>query len=353
MKDKPSPLAFLNNPWNVNDNGIWLASTITLYRNLEKYKFPPKAGLDKRQQIVSLVEQQIARNVAENELQTILAEEIGPYDKEFLSEHFLTQETLNQTHTGEAFLLAPSSTIFLGINLQNHLTFHILDCTGELEKSLAELIKLETTLGDSLSYAFSPCFGFLTTDPLICGTALSAATFLQVPALIHTGVLEEVLEKNSDEMLTISGLLGGNKEKIGDVLVARNNFTLGVTEEKIISALNVFTTKIQVAEASEQAKLSKKDNPEIKDKISRAYAILLHSYQLETAEAMNAISLLKLGLGLGWVENTSRAKLNSLFFACRRGHLLCHLADKVEQEQLAHRRAEFIHQNLGEVKLHL
>lgn len=352
--EMPTALAFMQNPWQDNGNSIWLGSTLTLFRNLEKYKFPSKAGLDRRQQIVALISQQLAiANLNAFTFQHIKAEEISPTEKEFLFEHFLTQESLNQAHQGEAFLISSEGDLLVAINLHNHLMFHVLDSTGELEKRLVTLTKLESALGEILSYAFSPRFGFLTADPFLCGTALVVSSFLQLPALIHTGNLAEILVKNSDEMLIITGMQGQFNEWIGDMLVIRNNYKLGVTEEKIISAVHLLSTKLQVAEASQRAALAKKESLEIKDKVSRAYAILMHSYQIETVEAMNAISLLKLGLDLGWVRNITLKDLNKLFFSCRRAHLITQCGNKIEQELLGHKRAEFIHQHLHHVSLEL
>jgi protein arginine kinase len=354
MKTSNPPFfSFLKGPWYRHSNPVWLGTTLTLYRNLEKYLFPHKAGLDKRQQIIPIINQQIARVAPKYQFQTVLAENIGPVEKEYLVEHFLTHESLNQTHAGESFLISADGDVLVGVNLQNHLTFHIIENSVELGKSLAKLVKLETALGDALGYSFSPRFGFLTADPLSCGTALSASIFLQLPALIFRGKIQAILEKNSDDLAMITTLQGTGKERIGDIVVVTNNYTLGVTEEQIISSINVLSTKLQVAEASERSEIKKKDDPDAKDRVSRAYAVLMHSYQIETIEAMNALSWLKLGVSLGWVENISIEALNDLFFNCRRAHLISHLGDRASPELLPHKRAEFIHSILKNVALHL
>lgn len=354
MSDTPSTLVNLPiTPWKGNHNAIWLGSTLTLYRNLEKDKFPHKGGLDRRQQLIPLIGREVVRQAPEITFQQINAENLEPTHKEFLSEHFLTQETLHQTHAGEAFLFSPAGNFLVAINLQNHLMLHMLDCSGELEKTLTVLTKIEADVGDSLGFAFSSRFGFLTADPFICGTGLVARAFIQVPALVHTGAINNFLLANHDEMISVSGLQGDDSGWVGDLVVAQNKYKLGITEENIISSLHLFSTKLQIAEASQRSQLAKADNVEIKDKISRAYAILMHSYQIEIVEAMNAISLLKLGLELQWVQNISVAALNWLFFSCRRAHLLHSYSTKIDQEQLAHRRAEFIHQHLKDVSLAL
>jgi len=106
-----------------------------------------------------------------------------------------------------------------------------------------------------------------------------------------------------------------------------------------------------VEENTARNSIKHKDNPALKDLISRAYGILFHSYQIEAVEAMNALSLMKLGLQLEWIGNTTILALNQLFFNCRRAHLLRLFPEKISQEEVAHKRAEYIHQSLKGVTL--
>jgi protein arginine kinase len=338
-------------PWENNNNSVWLASTINLSRNFEKFNFPPKLELEKRKQIVALVSKDLlATNLLQNP--TLLkAEDIGPLEKEFLVEHFLSNQNYNQTHVGEAFVVDNSGTFLAVFNLRDHLHLELIDCQGELENAWNKLIKIETAIGKSLGYSFSPRFGFLTADPAICGTALIVSNYLQVPGLVHTEKLEEILDKYGDESIALTGIQGNPTEIIGDVLVVQNNYTLGLTEENIISTLRSFTTKLLVEENATRNHIRHSASPDIKDKVSRAFGILIHSYQIEAAEALNAISLLKLGAELGWVRGISTTTLNLLFFNCRRSHLLCQFPEKIPQEEIIHKRAEFIHKVLKDVHL--
>jgi protein arginine kinase len=106
-----------------------------------------------------------------------------------------------------------------------------------------------------------------------------------------------------------------------------------------------------VAEKSARSQIRNKDSVAVKDRVSRAYGLLLHSYQIETIEAMNALSLLKLGLDLEWLKGITNQQLNNLFFNCRRAHLSAQYKPAVEQDQLAHKRSELIHAALKPAEL--
>lgn len=348
-----NPLLCNKSPWTQNPNSIWIGSILTLVRNLEKFNFPGRLTDDKRKQIISLLARDfMTTNVLEG-AKVIKAEDMAPNQKEFLVEHFLSTQSFNQAHVGEAFVLDQSGEFLAIINLRDHLTLKWIDRSEELEKTWNRLVDLESHLNKSLSFAFQPRFGFLTSDPGQCGTGLTLQIFLHLPALNYHNELDEVIKKYKDDGIEQAGLQGDPYDIIGDIVAFHNSYTLGVTEENILSSLRTFATKMLVEEKSARSRLKTEDQSEMKDKVSRAYGILLHSYQIEAIEALHAISLLKLGLDMGWVTGVSHAALNELFFNSRRAHLLCQYQEKIKQEDLPHKRAEFIHQVLKGIELHI
>ena len=350
-KNKAHALICQNKPWANIDNNIWIASTVSLSRNIEKFKFPGKLSEDRKKQIITLIDKDPFKLDGLEKPKLIKADEITPIEKEYLSEHFLTQHGFLQTGSGDGFILDETGE-FLGVlNLVDHLFFLLIDWHGELESAWERLVKIEMEMGKTFKYSFSTKYGFLTAEPTECGTAMLASVFLQVPGMIHIGTIDEFLEKNADDSISVTGIHGSPTDVIGDVLVIQNNYTLGVTEESILSSLRTITHKILAEETAVRLQIKKNGNPEIKDKVSRAYAILSHSYQIEAIEALNAISLLKLGLEMEWITGVTMADLNRLFFNCRRGHLLNQFQEAIPQEEILHRRAEYIHKTFKDLKL--
>lgn len=356
MTAADSTLLFPKQPWGSLVNPIWLASTITLQRNIEKFKFPGKLSVDRKKQIISLVSKDLLskESIAIAELKKpalFKAEDIGILEKDFLSEHFLSNQNFNQAHAGEGFILDESGTFLVTLNMRDHIHLQVIDCQGELESAWTKLVKLETHLGKSINYSFLSKFGFLTADPAQCGTGLIVTVYLQLPALIHTVKLDKMLETYADDSLIISGFQGDPQEIIGDILMVQNNYTLGLTEENILASIRSFVTKLVAEETTARNQIKREDNPELKDRVSRAYGILIHSYQIEAIEALNALSLLKMGVGAGWITGIDDTELNRLFFTCRRAHLLNASNKKFTPEEMPHQRAECIHQALKNVKL--
>lgn len=342
-------IVYKEKPWDHNDNSVWLASTIDLARNIEKSKFPAKLEVGRQREIITVLSNELIATGLLTNPRLLYAEQMSPVQKDFLVEHFLSQRGFHQAHAGEAFLIEDRGEFLATFNVQDHLHLQVVDCDGELESAWNRLIAIETSVGNKLNYAFSSKYGFLTSDFLNCGTGLTISVFLQVPALVHTNKIDDVLEKLVDDSLNVTGIQGNPTEIIGDVIVVFNNYTLGVPEEGIIASLRSFTTKMLLEEHGARTKITHGESAEMKDKVSRAFGILIHSYQIEAVEALNAISLVKLGVELGWLTGITVQELNRLFFNCRHAHLLHHYQEKIKVDELPHKRAEFIHQSLKTV----
>lgn len=329
-------------PWDNNENVIWLASTLCLHRNIDKFKFPAKLEVEKRKHLVVQLSKAILALKDLPGAFAILAEDMTALEKNFLLEHFLIFDGFHEAHQGEAFIIDDSGEFIALLNLKDHLQLQYTDCSGDLERSSSRLAQIENNLTSSFNFAFSERFGFLTSDPLNSGTGFVATAYLHVPALIHNNLLAEVMEKEKNESVLFTGLQGSAEDLVGDILTIHNRYTLGVTEENILSALRGAILKLLVAEKSARSKIKTEDNNPIKDKVSRALGVLKYSFQLETVEALSAISLVKLGIELGWIKGITVKEINKIFFTCRRAHLNYCLKEKIPQEQVAAKRAEFI-----------
>jgi protein arginine kinase len=342
QKDK-FPFLALKHPWADNSNAIWLATSLKFYRNLAKYLFPAKLGQAERKEIFSLLSQCMLQLHSLKNPQVFKAEETGPLEKQFLYEHFIPSTTLQQAVAGEGFVFDETGEFFAILNIRDHLQLHLVDCTQELEGSWERLVKVETEIGSVLKYAFNPRFGFLTADPSYCGTGFSVHILLHLPALIQMGQLDDILIKHKEEEIAATGIQGNTQEILGDVVALYNTCTLGLTDENILQSLRTRATKLIVTEKSLRTQIRTNKDGEMKDKVSRAFGLLLHSYQIETIEAWKAISLLKLGLDIGWLEGVDHRALNDLLFACRRAHLISEYTEEIGPEAVPHLRAEFIH----------
>lgn len=348
------PQALLDHtPWEKEINPIWLATSFLLHRNLAKYNFPPKMNDRQLEQTLSTLKERLLKSTSLQSPHFLSPVDMSTLAREFLYEHFLCLEGFQNTLTGQGFVVDETGHFLAELNIQNHLQIQLTDCQGSWEKAWNTLSQIETEMGTFVDFAFSPKFGYLTAEPFLCGTGLTVRAYLHVPALIHTDQLQEVLLKQKEEGITVAGMSGNLEDIIGDLIVINNTFTLGINEESVIHSIHSMAMKVMAMEKSLRAHLITENNASIKDFVSRAFGLLLHSYQLQIKEALGALSLMKLGLQLDWISGITDAKLNTLFFQCRRAHLLHSLGDLQlsDPQEIARKRAEYLHKNMQGVIL--
>src|SRR5208337_3105401 len=84
------------------------------------------------------------------------AEDMPPTEKEFLVEHFLSNQSFHQAYAGEAFILDGTGEFLTVLNLKDHVSLRWIDTRENLESTWERLVKVESDLAKSMSFAFSP-----------------------------------------------------------------------------------------------------------------------------------------------------------------------------------------------------
>ena len=350
-KSKINQILPKKDPWAQYDNPIWLVTSLKFLRNIDNFMFPGKLSTDHRRQIMQLLEKELLVLKELQKPDLFPAEELEPQEKEMLAERFFITESVHQAHSGEGFVIDQTAEFLAVCNVQNHLQLQLMDYQGKLEKSLDRLVDLDGQLGKNIKFSYSEQFGFLTSDPTRCGTAFLLSAYLQLPALIHSDSLNDLLEPYKDDSITFTGVQGDPDKLPGDILIASNTRTVGANEEQILSTVHACATKLMVEEQSKRSAIKKSGDEHFKDLVSRAYGFLEHGYQMQTLEAMNRLSLLKLGEDVGWIKGISQLELNQLLFNCRRSHLSRLLKIETDADDLPQQRAKYLHEALKDVKL--
>jgi len=338
-------------PWDTNENVIWLCSTMRLIRNIEKFPFPQKLETERKRHILSLIQKALVSQEKLWNPQALQSADLSAIEKEFLIEHFLMLEGFADAGSGTAFVIDDTGEFISVLNVKDHIQLQYTDCSGDLEKTWTRLVGIEEGLSHSLNFAYSQKFGFLTADPLHCGTGLVCSCYLHIPCLIYLSDLKELFRRERQEGISATGIDGNPDELIGDILLIRNNYTIGLNEEAIISQLRNSILRIVIQEKNLRSKVKQEKNSIIIDKISRALGILKYSYNIETQEALSAISFLKLGIELGWITGMSVKEVNFLLFEVRRAHLLFALHENEPLEAFSMKRAEFIRKHVQSLEL--
>jgi len=352
MTELNFPAHFLNHtPWNSQSSALWPASTFTVRRNLARYPFPHQQTPKQAAYTMERLKEAFFNHPQIHEPIFLDFSHLEAFHKEFLFEHFFVPDGVFEDRPHQGLITDSSGTFLAGINLADHLILQILDCQGAWHNTWNQLRAIESHLGHLVDYAFSPQFGYMTSNIHHCGTGLQIRAYLHLPAILYTESANTSFSDEEEFIISPIGTSEDNATFQGDVVAIQNKYSLGVSEDHLLR--NLYSVANRLINAEQEIRLSMKtqSSTQMKDLVSRSFGILRHSYQLPTQEALGALSLLKLGIDLGWITGISDAHINNLFFKCRRGHLLAYLKKDCSQEELLHERAEVIHQALKEAQL--
>ena len=124
------------------------------------------------------------------------------------------------------------------------------------------------------------------------------------------------------------------------------NAPLSEKEGEIISQIEKVIESIVRSETNAREKL-KEDNPVmLHDQIGRAYATLRHSYVLSSKEALNLLSLLRLGADLDIIPHCDRSLVDQLLLEIQPAHLQLEAARELSPEERDIMRAEITRMRL-------
>ncbi len=150
---------------------------------------------------------------------------------------------------------------------------------------------------------------------------MRASAMMHLPALVISGQMEKVVRAVNQLGMVVRGLFGEGSDASGSIFQISNQTTLGEAEEDILKRLQSVLQSIVEHELNARAKLLEADGAKLFDKIGRAFGILQNSHLLSSGEAMNLLSLLRLGVDLGLFADEARTKIDRLFIEAQPGHV--------------------------------
>ena len=315
--DTPSELTDCTGP----KCAIVLMTRVRLARNLAGRSFPGWADKDERAAVV-----ETCRNAVSNAPQMkrglfVGIADLSELERQILVERHLISRELSGAKEGAGVVISRDQAISVMINEEDHLRIQVLRAGFQLKKTWSTIDELDSVLEEQLDYAFSSDLGYLTACPTNLGTAMRASAMMHLPALVISSQMEKVVRAVNQLGMVVRGLFGEGSDANGSIFQISNQTTLGESEDDIIKRLQAVLQSIVEHEVNAREKLLEADAAKLSDKIGRAYGILQNSHLLNSSEAMNLLSLIRLGVDLGLFPEEHRATIDRLFIEAQPGHL--------------------------------
>jgi protein arginine kinase len=302
-------------------SAIVLMTRIRLARNLAGQPFPGWAKPAQREKILETCRAAVtSRSVMKRGL-SVGVDELGDLEKRILVERHLISRELSGSKQGSGVIISKDQAYSVMVNEEDHLRIQVLRAGFQLKKTWASINELDSALEESLDFAFSPDLGYLTACPTNLGTGMRASAMMHLPALVIGSQMEKVVRAVNQLGMVVRGLFGEGSDASGSIFQISNQTTLGESEEEILKRLTGVLQSIIEHELNARARLLEADSGKLFDKIGRAFGILQNGHVLSSNEAMNLLSLIRLGVDLGVFPDAQRSVTDRLFIEAQPGHL--------------------------------
>jgi protein arginine kinase len=302
-------------------SAIVLMTRVRLARNLAGFSFPGWAKAGQREEILEACRSAVTSTPQMKRCFNLAIGELSDLEKQILVERHLISRELSGAKTGAGVIISKDQAFSVMMNEEDHLRIQVLRAGFQLKKAWNAINDFDTAIEEHLDFAFSPTLGYLTACPTNLGTAMRASAMMHLPALVISNQMEKVVRAVNQLGMVVRGLFGEGSDASGSIFQISNQTTLGETEDEIIKRLSSVLQSIIEHEMNAREKLLEADSGKLLDKIGRAYGILQNSHLLSSSEAMNLLSLIRLGVDIGTFPDGNRSLIDRLFIEAQPGHL--------------------------------
>ncbi len=335
--------------WMTGANGDQCAvvtSRIRLARNLRGHAFPGWAKKKERAETLDVLRPAVEELPAMKDAFSRELSDLTSVQKQVLVERHLISREHAARGDGSGAVIERRQSFSIMLNEEDHLRMQSIRPGLKLKEAFDALSAVDSELEQKLEYSFDPTLGYLTTCPTNLGTGLRASSMLHLPALVLSDQIGQVLQAVNKIGLAVRGLYGEGTESLGNLYQISNQSTLGESEGTIISRLERVITQVATHEQNAREKLMEDDPDMVADKIGRAYGVLKHAYLIDSKEALNHLSLIRLGGNLGFFPSDTVNLCDTLLMDIQQAHLQLHAGTKLSPEQRDSIRAEIMRSRL-------
>ena len=321
---------------------VTLSTRIRLARNLRDFPFPAWAETSQRRDVLAACREAAESLKTFKEPISFEVDDLSDLQKLVLVERHVISRELMQIDEAAGAVLSPDQSVSIMINEEDHLRMQVLRKGFDLKGVWKMANRMDLEMENSLDYAFSSDYGFLTACPTNLGTGMRASVMMHLPGLFMGKHMDKVIRGVNELGIAVRGLFGEGTDASGNIFQISNQQTLGETEEDILNRLGKTLEQVKSQEINARESLLESGQQMLFDKIGRAYGVLRNAYMLTSSDAMDRLSFMRLAVDFGFLPEKCRTVIDASFIECQPGHIQHHAGQNVEPEERDAMRAELL-----------
>ena len=322
-----------------NNSDVVLYSQVRLARNVVDSPFPNRMSKDLCKSLTKRIWATIKSSSEANDFNIInlndidIAQCISYAEKQLISNRFAKNQN-------GSFLLSTNKDVSIMICEDDHIKIRAFECGQNIKSAYDKAQIIDDIFINNLKIAYSQKLGFLTASPMNLGTGMKATFALHLPALVNKNAIYGLSQMVSKLGLSLRPLY---KNGAGDMFILSNLVTLGISEEGAMQNLNAICE--QIVKQERQAREDLKNDNEFEDNIYRTLGILKMARQINIDEFLNSLSLVRLGVSLGYF-NIDYKIIGEMLFDMQDASLIVSADAELSQDMCNKLRAKLIREKL-------
>jgi len=332
---------------------VVISSRVRLARNISEYPFPHFMSEEQAEQVANAVRLAVSQKELTGvigQLEFVDLSELTQTERQILMEKHLVSLQHIESIVHRAVVIAPDESISIMVNEEDHLRIQCLLPGLQMEETWGLADSIDDLLEQTLSYSFCEKRGYLTSCPTNVGTGLRASVMLHLPGLVMTKQVVKIVHAISQLGLAVRGYYGEGTEAYGNLFQVSNQVTMGQNEEEIIKNLQDVTKQVVSRERSTREGLLKDNRLFLENKVYRAYGTMKFARMMNSREALQLISDIRMGVEMGILEGLNYDKINELIILTRPAFLVKRAGRDLSEQERDSFRAEIIRQTLPDTK---
>ncbi|MGL4741424.1 MAG: hypothetical protein ACRC41_11565 [Sarcina sp.] len=284
---------------------------LSYYRNLKDRKFPFKLDVREGREIAEKI-QDIFSNYEFLGFKKINLWQESKEKLFLLIERGIISNKLYQNREIASLLMKEDESIVIMINEESHIK--VVARRGKktfkyIEEKGREVLEI---LENNLDIAYDERLGYLTTSVNNIGTAITASVIIHLPMITIGNRLEEIIQRLDKQKILLEDIYKEDNKGLSNIYVLSNKVTLGVTDKEVMNDVEAVSHQLMIQEKKERELLLETDEDGTFDTIFRAKGILENARKIKYAELIDLLSMIRMGVELGVVQDISLADIDKL-----------------------------------------
>ncbi|MBN2737308.1 MAG: hypothetical protein JXR70_10030 [Spirochaetales bacterium] len=312
------------------ESDIILSSQIGLVRNIQGYPFPHQMSDEQKNAALELIISMIKKSDLASQFDFYAMNELTTEEKDLIVERNIASDALIQ-NLYSVIGIHKSKNLSLTLMDQDHLKISTIKGGLSLIDAYADCLYIDKSLEKLIQYAVSLKWGYQSSSLKDAGSGLQVSVLVHLPALEISSIIQDTLKIIMDKGLLVKCYRGQGNSTLASLYQISNKWSIGFNENSFLDGFRELLIPLISLERKIRNALIEKKESELRQKIERSREILKYSSSLSSQEAMELLSIIRLGVNMGFVEDHSLGQVTSLLFLSQKNQIRNYPSQKDNQ----------------------